>query len=274
MEREQFTFYASFARAARRIKKPADRCAFYDAVIAFALNGEEPDLDKAPESVALAMELVKPVLVSSRRKAENGRQGGKQSESKPEANGSKPQANESKSKANSKQGEQKQTEAKPKQEEGTSKKESEKEGENKKEDKKENECSLPLTPSPAPAEQTPATENGKREAAEEVPDPASLFTGDLLAAVQEWLSYKREKRQNYQPTGLKSLFTQLRNAAEAYGDGMVAEVIRNCMASGYTGITLDKLPAISARRGKAASCTGFSKEPVDLEKLRKVIGKI
>lgn len=131
MEREQFTFYSSFAKAARRIRKPADRCAFYDAVVSFALTGQEPDLDNAPESVALAMELVMPVLISSRRKAENGKAKG----SKAEANGSKPEANESKPEAN------------PEQEQTGNKKEKEGEKEGKKE--KENECYLsPPAPSP------------------------------------------------------------------------------------------------------------------------------
>ena len=122
MEREQFTFYQSFEKALSRIKKKADRCDAYDTIVRYALYGELPDLDKIAESAALAFELSKPVLDSSRRKAENGKAKAKQTEAK-----------------------QKQTEANANQNEANrnqtaNKKEKEKEGEIEKE--KENECSL------------------------------------------------------------------------------------------------------------------------------------
>lgn len=119
--RTQFTFYESFSRAIKRIRKQADRCAAYDAITDYALYGIEPDLDKLPDAAAIAFELSKPNLDASRKKARNGKIGG----SKPEANGkqtgSKP-------------------EAKPKQEQTGREKENEKE--------KENECYPPLPPSP------------------------------------------------------------------------------------------------------------------------------
>ena len=88
MSRGQFTFYASFASALSRIKKKADRADAYDTICNYALYGTEPDLDKLPDSAAIAFDLIRPTLDSSRRKAENGKRGGskKQTESKPEAN--------------------------------------------------------------------------------------------------------------------------------------------------------------------------------------------
>lgn len=88
MERTQFTFYDSFFKAIRRIKKKADRADAYDAICAYALHGEEPDLEAMSDSAAIAFELSKPNLDSSRRKAQSGSKGGstKQAESKPEAN--------------------------------------------------------------------------------------------------------------------------------------------------------------------------------------------
>ena len=38
-ERGQFTFYASFAAALRRLRDPAERCTAYDAIIDYALRG-------------------------------------------------------------------------------------------------------------------------------------------------------------------------------------------------------------------------------------------
>ena len=93
MARSQFTFYESFYKAVSRIKKAQDRAAAYDMICAYALYQTEPDLDKAPDSVAIAFDLLRPVLDKAKEKAENGKNGG----SKPKANGkqtgSKPEAN-------------------------------------------------------------------------------------------------------------------------------------------------------------------------------------
>ena len=67
------------------------------------------------------------------------------------------------------------------------------------------------------------------------------FVGELRDAVEDWLSYKRERREAYKPTGLKSLMTQITNAAAEYGDTAVAGVIRDSMGSGYKGIMFDRL---------------------------------
>ena len=115
MDRTQFTFYASFYKAISRIKDDAARAKAYDAICQYALYGTEEDIDSLPDMAAIAYELIKPNLDASRKKAENGKLGGanKQSKSKPEANG--------------------------KQEQTGNKKEKEKEKENKKENKIERE---------------------------------------------------------------------------------------------------------------------------------------
>ena len=81
MNRTQFTFYESFYKALSRIRRASDRAKAYDLMVRFALYGEEPDLDALPDSIAIALELIRPNLEASRRKAEAGRLGG----SKPEA---------------------------------------------------------------------------------------------------------------------------------------------------------------------------------------------
>lgn len=161
MERGQFTFYSSYFSALSRIKKPADRAAAYDAIAKYALFGELPDMGKLPEIVALAFDLVKPTLDSSRKKAENGKMKGKQTGSKPEATESKPEAKKSKDEAN--ESKKKQTESKTEQKkanrergenanEGEKEKENEIEREREEEREKENECYnlCSLSPHPAP----------------------------------------------------------------------------------------------------------------------------
>lgn len=88
MERKQITFYLSFFKAIRRIRKKADRCDAYDAIFDYAFSGITPDLDKLPDAAAIAFELVRPNIDASNKKAISGAKGGSsnQSESKPEAN--------------------------------------------------------------------------------------------------------------------------------------------------------------------------------------------
>lgn len=134
MERKQITFYLSFYKAIRRIKKKADRCDAYDALFDYAFSGTEPDIDKLSDAAAIAFELVKPNIDASNKKASNGSKGGSasKSEENEEANGkqkvSKPQANG------------KQT---------ANKKESKKESKKEKEVEKEDECLIVGPESPA-----------------------------------------------------------------------------------------------------------------------------
>jgi hypothetical protein len=102
-ERNQFTFYKSFYEALRYIRKATDRAKAYDAICNYAIYGIEPDMDALPDTVALALSVIKPVIESSNRKANAGKAGG----SKPKATGkqteSKTEANASSEKANGKQ---------------------------------------------------------------------------------------------------------------------------------------------------------------------------
>lgn len=102
MQRTQFTFYESFFKAVSRIKKKADKADAYDMICAYALYQEEPDLESASDAVAIAFELLRPVLDKAKERSESGKKGG----SKPEANakqtGSKPEANAKQGKTASK----------------------------------------------------------------------------------------------------------------------------------------------------------------------------
>ena len=97
MERNSFTFYRSFASALIRIKSKTARCAAYDAICAYALDGIEPDLDALPASAAIAFLLIRPTLDAANKRAESGRIGGLNSTTRVVANGkqikSKPEAN-------------------------------------------------------------------------------------------------------------------------------------------------------------------------------------
>lgn len=211
MARKQFTFYESFFRAVSRIKKKADRATAYDAICAYALCGQEPNLDELPDAAAIAFDLIKPTLDSSKRKAESGKTGGqsKHGESKSEADG-------------------KQTGSKPKakRKQTVREKEGEKEVEGEIEKEVEDEC-----PPPNPPLDLSAVPDGVRP------------------AVAEWLAYKRERREAYKPQGLTQFLSLTAKNAGLHGCEAVSAIIRQSMASGYQGVTWDRL----SRQPAAAS---------------------
>ena len=69
----------------------------------------------------------------------------------------------------------------------------------------------------------------------------SGYSKELFEAINDWIAYKAEKRQSYKPTGLKSLVTQIKNAANQYGEQAVIKVIKDSMAANYQGIVFDRL---------------------------------
>lgn len=99
MERTQFTFYESFARALRRIKKDADRAKAYDTICDYALYGKEPDCESLPDAAAIAFDLIRPVLDAGKKKANAGQLGGRRGKnaSNQEANGKQTGSKPSKS---------------------------------------------------------------------------------------------------------------------------------------------------------------------------------
>ena len=102
MQRTQFTFYESFFKAISRIKKKQDRADAYDMICAYALYQSEPDLDSASDAVAIAFELLRPVLDKAKERAESGKKGGSKPEATSKQNGSKPEATSKQGKAASK----------------------------------------------------------------------------------------------------------------------------------------------------------------------------
>lgn len=91
-------------------------------------------------------------------------------------------------------------------------------------------------------------QESKKSEGASAPDLESLFSGELLSAVRDWLAYKTERRERYKPTGLKSLLTEIENRAEKHGERAVADVIRLSMANNWRGIIWDRI-----RQGKEYS---------------------
>lgn len=69
----------------------------------------------------------------------------------------------------------------------------------------------------------------------------------LREAVEKWVAYKGERREEYKPAGLQSLVTQITKAAEEYGEAAMIDVITRSMAANYKGIVFDWLKEASTR---------------------------
>ena len=103
----------------------------------------------------------------------------------------------------------------------------------------------------------------------------------LVAAVQDWLAYKAEKRQGYKATGRRNLLAEIRDNAGTYGDAAVIAVIRQSMAANYQGILFARLAERGGKytqkpRSPASRMTAETYTPPtgegDLALLEKLIG--
>ena len=114
-ERATFKFFRSFYEAAFHLTDKEQQADFLMAICAYALNGDEPQLEGVAAALFL---LVKPNIDASRKKAENGASGASKREANAKQTASKTEANRkqtaSKREANVKQ---------PASEEGSRKKE-------------------------------------------------------------------------------------------------------------------------------------------------------
>ena len=226
MERAYFTFFKSFYDAINMLTDKAAQADAYRVLCEYALTGAEPDLSGVSDVVAAIFVMARPNIDTSRKKAENGKAGGKATQNSGEADASEGEANESNDEAN--RSKPQANASKPQANRSKSKKTASEIGDRSKEigdRKKELGVEVGV---------------GSREREYEG-EGADALPPVLRKAVGDWLAYKRERREAYKPTGLKSLMTQIERACALHGPDAVAELIHDCMASGYRGITFDRL---------------------------------
>ena len=90
-------------------------------------------------------------------------------------------------------------------------------------------------------EKTPP-KGGVKEKGED-PLSESGISEPLQDKVREWLQYKKERRESYRPTGMRSLITQVAKAEQSHGTLAVMEQIETAMSSGWKGMGLDRMRA-------------------------------
>ena len=69
----------------------------------------------------------------------------------------------------------------------------------------------------------------------------SGLSESLSAKLLQWITYKRERRENYKPAGLRSLITVVKKHEDEWGTEAVIALIDLCMASNYKGIIWDRV---------------------------------
>ena len=61
----------------------------------------------------------------------------------------------------------------------------------------------------------------------------------LKDKLKEWMQYKKERKEGYKETGLKSFITRIEKDEQTYGSSALIDCIDLCMARGYRGIITD-----------------------------------
>lgn len=115
------------------------------------------------------------------------------------------------------------------------------------------------TPPPAPPDEKGKKGRKKAEVQQPTPDySGTTFSPVMVAEVEKWLQYKKERREVYQPTGLQSLISEIQNNINRYGERAVIGLMENCMASNWRGIIFDKLKApAEPQQYQGRGSTGF-----------------
>lgn len=83
----------------------------------------------------------------------------------------------------------------------------------------------------------------------EMPETSGLFGEELQKAFDDWLKYKSERKEEYLPTGLKNLISEIRNNVKEYGEAAVAAEIRKSISSGWKGIIFERLKEARQKQG-------------------------
>ena len=77
----------------------------------------------------------------------------------------------------------------------------------------------------------------------------------LQDKIQEWIEYKKERKEAYKPQGFKAFISLVENKSLSHSDTAIAEVIDFSMAAGYKGIVWDRLD--KPKQGNKDKITSF-----------------
>lgn len=76
------------------------------------------------------------------------------------------------------------------------------------------------------------------------------FSEPMQKVLKEWLQYKKERKESYQPTGLRNCLSAVKNKLAEYPESEVIARIHESMANGWRGIIWDRLKQNSTAQPK------------------------
>ena len=117
----------------------------------------------------------------------------------------------------------------------------------------------------------PLPPSGGNPPAKEPEVDLSGLSQTMKAKLSQWLAYKKERRENYKPTGLQALVSQIRNSADKYGEAAVCALIDNSMSSGYRGIMFDRLGQQSGSRSRKEPTANQGLSSLELEAIQRMM---
>ena len=82
----------------------------------------------------------------------------------------------------------------------------------------------------------------------EFEEDLSVLSKRMAEVVVDWMRYKKSRGQSYKRLGAKSLITQIKKYADQFGDEAVIQVIENCKANQYQGITFDAIAKMASKK--------------------------
>ena len=91
------------------------------------------------------------------------------------------------------------------------------------------------------------------------------FSAKVTDTVTDWLLYKKERKESYKPTGLKSLLTEIENRIAESGEDAVCATIRLSMANGWRGIIWDRMPTAQQKQQSSNPFLDMLREAEELE---------
>lgn len=215
---KSFVFYLSFYEAMEDMTDEQE-LTLYRAISKYALFGEEPSLTGV---VKLAFTLIKPQLEANRKKRIDGKKGGRPSKEKDDSCGfesEKPVVleDENHSLKNKKPNENVNVNVNG----------------NVNSNANINENNIPPIPQ--------GERKSKRTPLEIPTQSETGFSNAMQEAFETWLQYKKEKKQTYQPTGLKTFIRKLKSCVEQYGENAVIDMLERAISSGYAGPVWESL---------------------------------
>lgn len=235
--RDSFIFYKSFYEAISYLDEK-DQGEVYKAVIEYALEGKEPQLEGAAMGMFLSF---KPQIDANNKRymngqkgAEYGKLGGRPKKKKGTGDNNKNPIGVLK---NNPTGVLK-NETKKTPNENVN--ENENVNDNANANQNENDINNPHTP-------LQGEKAAPKKSASEIVAERD-FSEKLKAHVINWIDYKREKRQAYKETGLRSFLTQVENNVSEYGEDAVIGVIDSSMAANYQGVVWEKIKSPPKRK--------------------------